>query len=332
MDYGPTEEEYFDFSRTGRGLFIVNEGNFMYGNASLSYYDIESHKIENNVFSRANGISLGDVAQHMLIYNGKGYLVVNNSGIVFVVDVNTFKVKGVIDGLLSPRFIYPTKDGRGYITDLYSGSISVFDLSNYVKKETIPTGGHFSTEQIVSIEGELFVTCWSYDNTLLVVDPYSNGIIDSIKVPFQPKSMVVDIHNKIWLISDGSYQDGDMLSSLPVVSRINPSSRSVEFSFEFEGGGSPASISINGSRDTVYFINNGVMAYDVNNETGTPIPLIVLPDALLYDVAVDPVTSDIYVADAIDYVQPGVIYRYTAKGAPVDTFRVGVIPGSFCFK
>ena len=48
--------------------------------------------------------------------------------------------------------------------------------------------------------------------------------------------------------------------------------------------------------------------------------------------AVDPLTSEGYVADAIDYVQHGVVYRFTARGAAVDTIRVGITPGSFCFK
>lgn len=39
-----------------------------------------------------------------------------------------------------------------------------------------------------------------------------------------------------------------------------------------------------------------------------------------------------YVADAIDYQQQGVVYRYTAKGEPVDEFHVGVAPGAFCWK
>ena len=36
-------------------------------------------------------------------------------------------------------------------------------------------------------------------------------------------------------------------------------------------------------------------------------------------------------ADAIDYVQHGVVYRFTARGRALDTLRVGITPGSFCF-
>ena len=50
-----------------------------------------------------------------------------------------------------------------------------------------------------------------------------------------------------------------------------------------------------------------------------------------YGLAVDPHTSEVYVADAIDYVQPGFIYRYSAEGERIDKFQVGVIPGAFCF-
>ena len=47
---------------------------------------------------------------------------------------------------------------------------------------------------------------------------------------------------------------------------------------------------------------------------------------------VDPRTSEVYLADALDYVQPGWVFRYSARGELLDSFQVGIIPGAFCFK
>lgn len=62
-NYG-TEEE---FNAPEGGLFITNEGNFQYGNASLSYYDPKSHKVENELFYRANAMKLGDVDRKSVV-------------------------------------------------------------------------------------------------------------------------------------------------------------------------------------------------------------------------------------------------------------------------
>ena len=59
-----------------------------------SYYDPESMRVENEVFVRANGFKLGDVAQSMLIHNGVGWVVVNNSGVIFAIDPDTFREIG----------------------------------------------------------------------------------------------------------------------------------------------------------------------------------------------------------------------------------------------
>ena len=85
-EYGIEEE----FSASGDGVFITNEGNFQYGNASLSYYDPTTMTVENEVFNRANAMKLGDVAQSMIIHDNVGWEVVNNSHVIFAIDINTF--------------------------------------------------------------------------------------------------------------------------------------------------------------------------------------------------------------------------------------------------
>ena len=60
-------------------------------------------------------------------------------------------------------------------------------------------------------------------------------------------------------------------------------------------------------------------------------PLIPDGGTLFYGLGVDPETSEIYVADAVDYMQSGVVMRYSADGEPLGNFRVGITPGDFCF-
>ena len=48
-------------------------------------------------------------------------------------------------------------------------------------------------------------------------------------------------------------------------------------------------------------------------------------------VSIDPNTSEVYVADAIDYQQKGIVYRYSPEGELLDEFRAGIIPGAFCW-
>lgn len=340
MDYGPRDLEKLNCP--GRGVFIMNEGNFQYGNASLSYYNPETRRVEQEVFVRANGIPLGDVAQSMIIRGNLGYVVVNNSGVVFALDINTFEVKGWIKGLTSPRYIHFLSDEKAYITDLYAKAITIVNPKTFQIIGKIDVNNHESkfyqhpTEQMVQYKNFVFTNCWSYDNKILVIDANTDLVVDSITVCKQPIGLVLDKNNQIWTVNDGGYTGSPYGEVIPGLYKIDAETRQVVDSILFDYGDHARGICLNPAGDTLYYINKSVYRLPVDaarplemslekfyeNEKGNHV----------YGLSVDPTTSEVYIADAIDYVQSGIIYRFTPQGQPIDTFRVGITPGAFCFK
>lgn len=334
MKNGGYDTEVFDWSSRapGDGVFIVNEGNFMYGNASLTYYDAGTTEFSTEVFYRANGEKLGDVAQSMSIYNDRGYIVVNNSGVIFIVDINNCYVLGSVDGLVSPRYVQLLGDTKAYVTDLYAGRVTIFNpKTGYVTGE-IETPGHDGTEMMAQWGQYVFVCCWSYDNCLLVIDTATDSVVGEIVVGVQPNSIAVDKNGKLWVLTDGGYEGNPYGWEEPTLTRIDAATRSIEWQFTFSKSNSPSELAINGDGDTLYYINDGVWKMSVDADDLPQQPFIESLGTKYYGLAVNPYNSEVYVADAIDYVQAGIVYRYSADGALIDSFRAGITPGAFCFK
>lgn len=332
-----------DYITNQRGVFIVNEGNFMYDNATLSYYLIDSMKVLNNLFERVNGFPLGDVAHSMEVHNGLGYIVINNSGKVYIIDINSFKAVGKITGLVSPRYIHFISDTKAYITDLYAKSITIVNPSTLQIIGSIQVNNYETrfyqhpTEQMVQLGNKVFVNCWSYDNKILVIDSEKDIVTDSIEVISQPNSMVIDRYNKLWVLSDGGDEGNPYAYERPGLTRINPETMEIERVFRFNLEDNPLSLCLNGSKDTLFLIDHHVWKMAIGDSKFPETPFLISPyeDAFsggFFSLKVDSVNSDIYLADAVDNVQCGKIYRFSLSGEPIDTFQTGIIPGSFCFK
>lgn len=333
-DYGL--EEDFDISTSGRGLFICNEGNFQYGNATLSYYDPTTKIVENEIFYRANAMKLGDVAQSMIIHNGIGWVVVNNSHVVFAIDPTTFKEVGRITGLTSPRYIHFVSDDKAYITQIWDNRIFIinpkrYEVTGYIEVPDM-TSEQGSTEQMVQLGKYLYVNCWSYQNRLLKIDTETDSIVAELEVGIQPTSLALDCNGKLWTVTDGGYEGSPYGYEAPALYRVDPETFSIEQTFSFAKGDAPSEVQINGRGDTLYWINDDIWSMSVDADRVPVRPFLDSRGTIYYGLTVDPKSDEVYIADAVDYTQQGKIYRYSARGELLDEFYVGIIPGAFCWK
>jgi DNA-binding beta-propeller fold protein YncE len=313
----------------------------MYGNASLTYYDPETREVRDDIFFHANGIPLGDVAHSMSIRDSLAYVVVNNSGRIYIFNTLTFKLQGKITGLTSPRYIHFVNDTKAYVSDLYARSIAVVNPLTMELIGSIPVNNgihdsyQHSTEQMLQYDRFVYTNCWSFDNQVLVIDSELDRVVDSIEVLKQPNSMVFDRNHTLWVLCDGGTEGSPYGFEAGGLLKIGAGSTEAEIVLKFSPGESPRDLKINGTGDTLYFINGGVYRYAVEARAGAELviesPYGEITARGFYGLDVDPLSSEIYVADAIDFVQRGMVYRYSPEGLGVDTFRTGIAPGGFCF-
>lgn len=336
-------------NKKGHDVFIINEGNFGYGNSSLSYYDPVAKTVINNVFYGTNGLPLGDVANSMAIRDSLGYIVINNSGKIYIINVNTFKYVGKITGFTSPRNMGFISDTKAYVTDMYSKTIWIVNPKTMKITDSININNHnpnftqHSSEQIVLDNNLAFVNCWSYDDKVLVINTNNNHVIDSITVTKQPNTMALDKNNNLWVLSDGGYKGSPYGQVHAALTEIDTKTLKILKTFTFPNiAASPTGLSMNPAKDTLYYLKPsawgatinlpGIYAMSIHAQNLPSIPLIKQNDRSFYALGVDPGNGTLYVSDPLDYKQDGKVFVYSPAGQVEDSITAGIIPGGFCFK
>jgi YVTN family beta-propeller protein len=319
------------------GVFVTNEGPFGTGTGTISFYSRSSGSVSNDIFESKNGYPLGNIVQSMEIYNGKAYVIVNNSGKVEVADGTSFASAGAITGFTYPRYFLGINTTKGYVSEWglggVLGAIKIINLTTNTVTGTIPTGK--GAEAMVLAGTKVYVTCsggFDNDSIVNVINTLTNAVETTINVGANPKSIKMDANGKLWVLCSGQWDPTYTFLMKPgKLVRIDTATNTVDLSLPFASTTSqPSNLVINNSLTSLYYSYNGAVYAQGYTATGLSGSAII--NRSFYGFGIDPVNDYFYGSDAVDFSSNGKVIRYNASATVVDSFAVGVIPGNFFFK
>jgi hypothetical protein len=300
----------------------------------VSFYDPVTQQVTNNLFKSINNYNLGDVVQSMYIKDSTGFIVVNNSAKIEVVKVPSLQHLFTISiPNSSPRYFLPVNDSLAYVTDLYASKIHVV---NYLSGQLVTdiSGVAGWTEHLVMVNGTVVVEERSLSSSpsptgsIITINPVNNTFLHRYTFAgSNTDGLVADHLNRIWL-----GMDADSVSGAPAALYCLNADISLNKKISLPHGHAAGNLKINGTGDQVYYFdNNGVNTIAISDTAAPVTPFIAVNTRNFYGLGVDPANGDVYVSDALDYVQASRIYRYDKNGNLIQSFTAGVISGNFAF-
>jgi len=316
------------------GLFIVNEGAFQTGTGTITYFDPDSSLVKQDIFELINGRPLGNIAQSLTLYNGKGYIVINNAAKVEVVDAATFKSTGTITGLQYPSQFLPINSQKAYVSD-WSGSIAVIDLQSNTVLSNIAAGT--GPDAMVKSGNYVYVANtggFNVDSTITVIDFTTDKVVKTIEVGDVPIGIKADNQGRIWVLCKGrGYASWPAPGDTPGrLVRIDPVTLEISLTFLFiNTTDHPERLVINKQKTRLYFLyNSGIYYFDLTK--AFPAPELLTPTRYFYSLGYENKTGYLYACDAKDFSHDGIVIRYNAEnGSVVDSIQSGIVPREFAF-
>ena len=314
------------------GMFIVNEGTWS-GTGTITYFDSDSNLAKQDIFEMVNGRPLGTIAQSMAIYKGKGYIILNNSGIVEVVDIATFKSVATISNLKNPSQFLIIDDTKAYVSD-WVGHVAVVDMITNTVSKTIPAGT--GPDGMVKSGNYVYIANnggFGIDSTITVVDFTTDKVVKTIKVGEAPGGIVADGDGRIWVLCKGNgFAGWPMAGDTPGrLIRINPATLTVDFTYKFSSTSDhPEKLVINKQKSMLYFLhNNGIYKYDITLNNSVPEKLV---SRYFYSLGYENNTGYLYASVLKNKGSEGIVLRFRAiDGVVVDSIVAGVFPRGFTF-
>ena len=321
-------------------VFIINEGAFGQGNASMTVFYPGSRSVKQNVFYHTTGRFLGDVANDALFIENKLYIVVNNSHKIEIVDPENYGSLGTIfiddeaHGA-SPRRMLALSDTKAYVSNLFGDNISVLDLENHTEVSTIDLGIGAGPEGMVQSAGNVFVALsgLGHGNEVAVIDPETDTVVERLQVGDNPIHLAVDHQGYVWVVVTGNFGFAPDFSFDPDLETfgklviIDP--QTLHIVDEIETGGHPGKL-VFWNESQALLQHEGLYLVDVPGRRLEQTPWLArkVHDFSIYSGQVEAV---VYASYAPDFASSGRLVRYNQQAVALDSITAGIGPGRITF-
>lgn len=330
------------------GFYLLNEGNMGTNKASLDYFDATAGSYTTNIYPSRNpgvALELGDMGNDLKAYSSYLYAVINGSNKVEVMNIDNAVRVGQIN-ISNPRYI--TGYGDYVYVSSYktgtdgTGSVYKVDVNTHQIADRVDVG--YEPEEMAVANGKLYVANsggfsamdgGAYDRTVSVIDLSNFEVVKNIDVEVNLHRLRADDKGRIYVSSRGNYYD--VASNLYVIdSKTDKVIKTLDCPV--------ADMWIHKDKAYVYSSAydqywNATYSYNlINLNTLTVEPGSFITDGsetritAPYGLAVNPISGDIYVTDARNYVSSGAVYCFSADGKLKWTHTTGDIPGHIAFK
>lgn len=333
------------------GFYMLNEGNMGSNKASLDYFDARTGNYNRNIYAAANpdvAMELGDVGNDLQIYGSRMYAVINCSNKIEVMDAATAKRIGQIDIPNCRKIAF--HNGNAYVTS-YAGPVEIsseYRQLGYVARidtTTLQITGRcltgYQPDGLSIVEDKIYVAnsggylVPNYEKTLSVIDINTFKEIERIVIAENLNLVMPDSHGRLWIASRGDYiekiprlycydtRKRRVVADLPVAANsmcIAGDSlyavSSVWNEIEMSKKAAYAIVDLN----TLNIVADTFGNRDVENTIKVP-----------YCIKINPLSGEILVADARNYVNPGRLYCLDRSGKLLWEVRTGDIPAHIVF-
>lgn len=338
-----------DPSATVKGFYLLNEGNMNSNKASLDYLDYTTGQYHKNIYNQLNPEitkGLGDVGNDVGIYGSKVYVVVNVSNKVEVLDKKSGKRITQIN-IANCRYV-TFHNGKAYVSAYLgtvgdpkapNGAVDEIDTTSFAITRKVTVGRQ--PEEMAIVGEKLYVANSggysppNYERTVSVIDLASFTEMKRIDVAINLDRLKADKYGDIYVTSRGDYYS--IPSKLFVIDTKTDAVKK-EFDFGVSNLWIDDDIAYMYSYEFSYITGKNITTYTMLNvKDETVINSKFISDGtesqikVPYGIAVNPVTKEVLVTDAKDYVTPGTLYCFSPSGKKEWSVITGDIPGHFAF-